>query len=67
MEIRGRYMPFQVKQYSELFYVFSELHTRGGSEDDQDRSLPCLFYCWVPQHQPRSRDKQYFKGYLIPW
>ena len=43
MEIRGRYLHSKGQQRSELFFVFSELHRRGGAEYDKARYLPFLF------------------------
>ena len=50
-------MPLQGKQYSDLFRVFSELHKRGGVEDDQSKALPCYVYCRVP-HTRGQTDTQ---------
>ena len=60
-------MPLQGKQYSDLFRVFSELHKRGGVEDDQARSLTFFVSCWVPQYHPHTIYKIGFKGSLRPW
>ena len=35
-------MPLQGEQCSEPFLMFLGVHTRGRSEDDQDRALPCF-------------------------
>ena len=47
MEIRGRYFPSKVQQYSELFCVYPELHARGGSEDGKAGSLPFFLVIYL--------------------